>query len=288
MKEYTYYPGCSIKVTGKGYEESLLSVFSEFGIPLIELEDWNCCGATNYINIDEVTAFTLSSRNLVLAKKENRDLAVPCSACFLNLKKTADYIAKYPEIGKKVNHALNAGGLEYEGAPEIKHPLLILLEDIGKEEIKSKIKKPLKGLRAVPYYGCQIVRPYDNGHDNRNPTFFDEFLECLGVDVVDYPYKTRCCGGSLTGTIEEVGLRLNYLLLEEARKQNSDCIVTLCPLCHFNLECYQDKINKKFHTSLSIPILYFSQILGMAMGLPKKKLGLQRSVVDLKHILIEE
>ena len=105
--------------------------------------------------------------------------------------------------------------------------------------------------------------------------------------MVDYPYKTRCCGGSLTGTIEEVGLRLNYLLLKEAQKLNADCIVTLCPLCHFNLECYQDKINKKFHSSLSIPILYFSQIIGMAMGLPAKKLGLQRSLVNLKQVMSE-
>jgi len=287
MKAYTYYPGCSIKGTGKGYEESLLAVFNEFEMPLIELEDWNCCGATNFMNIDEITAFTLSARNLVLAKKEERDLSVPCSACFLNLKKAGDYIEKYPEIGQKVKHALHAGGLDYNGSPEIRHPLLIILEDIGEKGIKAKIKKSLRGLKAVPYYGCQIVRPYNEGFDTRYPDFFDEFLSYLGADVVDYPYKTRCCGGSLTGTLEEVGLRLNYLLLDEARKQGGDCIVTLCPLCHFNLECYQDKINKKYHSSLSVPVLYFSQILGIAMGIPASKLGLKRSLVNLKPMLSE-
>ena len=285
MKSYTYYPGCSIKGTGKGYDESLLAVFKEFNIPLIELDDWNCCGATNYMNIDEVTAFTLSARNLVLAEREKRDLAVPCNACYLNLKKTSDYIEKYPAIIDKVKRALSAGGLEYKNPPAIKHPLAILLEDVGEQEIKAKVKNPLNGLRVVPYYGCQIVRPYNNGNETRYPDFFDKFISYLDAEAVDYLYKTRCCGGSLTGTIEEIGLRLNYLLLKEAQKLNSDCIVTLCPLCHFNLECYQDKINKEFNTSFSIPILYFSQLLGMAIGLPDNKIGLNRSLIDLKPIL---
>jgi heterodisulfide reductase subunit B len=283
--EYTYYPGCSLKGTGKHYEESILPVFKELGIELYELEDWNCCGATAYMSVDEMSAFALASRNLSLAEKAGRDIMAPCSACYLVLKKTKDYIKEYSEIGRKVHKALAAAGLQFNDTIEVKHPLQVLVGDFGLDALRSKIKTELEGYKVAPYYGCQIVRPYKDFDDSMYPTSMDRLLETLGAEVVDYHLKTRCCGGSLTGTIEEIGLRLNYILLNEAQKRGANCIATVCPLCQFNLECYQDKINSEYGCHISMPILYLPQLIGLALDIPREQLGFNRSLVDLEPLL---
>jgi len=283
--EYTYYPGCSLKGTGKHYEESILPVFKELGIELYELEDWNCCGATAYMSVDEMSAFALASRNLSIAEKAGRDIMAPCSACYLVLKKTKDYMKEYSEIGRKVHKALAAAGLQFNDTIDVKHPLQVLVGDFGLEAMGAKVKNKLDGYKVAPYYGCQIVRPYKDFDDSIYPTSMDRLLETLGAEVVDYHLKTRCCGGSLTGTIEEVGLRLNYILLNEAQKRGANCIATVCPLCQFNLECYQDKINSEYGSQISMPILYLPQLIGLALDIPREELGFKRSLVNLEPLL---
>jgi len=283
--EYTYYPGCSLKGTGKHYEESILPVFKELCIELYELEDWNCCGATAYMSVDEMSAFALASRNLSIAEKAGRDIMAPCSACYLVLKKTKDYMKEYSEIGRKVHKALAAAGLQFNDTIDVKHPLQVLVGDFGLEAMGAKVKNKLDGYKVAPYYGCQIVRPYKDFDDSIYPTSMDRLLETLGAEVVDYHLKTRCCGGSLTGTIEEVGLRLNYILLNEAQKRGANCIATVCPLCQFNLECYQDKINSEYGSQISMPILYLPQLIGLALDIPREELGFNRSLVDLEPLL---
>lgn len=280
--DYTYYPGCSLKGTGKHYEESILPVFKKLGIGLHELEDWNCCGATAYMSIDEIKAFGLAARNLSLAEKENRAIVAPCSACYLVLTKTQRYMTDYPEIREKVQKALKEVGLLLEGTVAIKHPLDVLVNDYGLEALGERIVQKLTGCRIAPYYGCQIVRPFKDFDDSLYPGSMDRLFETLGATVIDYPLKTRCCGASLTGTIEDVGLRLNYILLSEAQKRGANCIATVCPLCQFNLECYQDKINRKFKANISIPVLYFPQLVGLALGIPRDQLGFKRSVIPLE------
>jgi heterodisulfide reductase subunit B2 len=282
-KEYVYFPGCSAKGTGKAYEESLLSVFKALGLAMKELDDWSCCGATLYMSVDEKISFALSCRNMALASKVGSKMVVPCSACYLVFKKTMDYVEKYGAIKTKIQGALHEVGLTYEGGVELKHPLEIILDEYGVKKLGSVVKNPLKNLRIAPYYGCQIVRPYTDFDDPVYPTKMDNVLEALGASVIDYPLKTRCCGGSLMGTIEEIGLRLNYILLKEAVDRGANCIAVLCPLCQFNLECYQEEINNRYHTNFSIPILYFTQVMGMAMGLGKEKLGLQRAMVPVAY-----
>jgi len=283
--DYTYYPGCTLRGMGKQCEESLLAVFGELGIGLPELEDWNCCGATAYMSIDEQMAFALAGRNLSLAEKTGKDLVAPCSACYLVLMKTQDYIKQYPEIGTKVRKALAAAGLDYDSGVRIKHPLEVLVADVGLEAIRPKVKRELAGWKVAPYYGCQIVRPYHHFDDPVYPTSMDRLLQALGAEVVDYHLKTRCCGGSLMGTMEEVGLRLSYILLNEAHKRGANCIATLCPLCQFNLEAYQKKINARYGGDIAMPVLYFTQLLGVAFDLPQKQLGLHRSLVDVEPLL---
>jgi heterodisulfide reductase subunit B len=283
---YLYYPGCSAKSTGKPYEESMLEVFKELEIPLEELEDWNCCGATNYMAINELKAFTLSARNFALAERQHQDRALaeivaPCAACYLGLLKAQKYLTDYPEIRAKVCEGLHNAGLNYVGRVKVRHPLEILVKDYGLEKLSSRAKKSLEGYRVACYYGCQLVRPYSEFDDQHKPHTMDDIVEALGAQAVDWPLKTRCCGGSLTGTIQMCGLRLVAMLLNEAIKRGCNVIATACPLCQFNLECYQKIMNKKFGYWFKVPVVFFTQLVGVALGIDKKKLGLNRLFLPL-------
>lgn len=285
MKKYAYYPGCSIKGTARHYEESLLAVFNLLDLELEELPDWNCCGATMYVSVDEKVSFSLCARNLALAEQTGYDLVAPCSACYLVLKKTQDYISHYPEIREQVDKALTAAGLVYRGTVTIRHPLEVLLNDVGLDTIHSKVKITLPHFNIASYYGCQIVRPYKGFDHTCYPEKMDHLFAALGTKPIDFAFKTRCCGGSLTGTIEKVGLRLNYILLKEAQRKGANCLAAICPLCQFNLEAYQQKILKKYKDISEMPIFYFTQILGLALGIPQKDLGMDRAIISPAALL---
>jgi len=276
---YGYFPGCSLKANGKAYDESLRVLCRLLDVELRELEDWNCCGATSYMCIDEGSAFQLSARNLSIAHRMGeREIMAPCSACYLVLRKTQDYVEHHPEIGKKITEGLKRAGLGPMNSIKIRHPLEVLYNDVGVEKIKSRVVRRWRGGSVACYYGCQAVRPYDEVDKPHNPTRMDELLEAVGVPTVDYSLKTKCCGGSLTGTIHEVGLRLNYILLKEAARKGAEAIVTICPLCQFNLDVYQTEIARQSKEKFDMPILYFTQVLGWALGAGASELGLGRSI----------
>jgi heterodisulfide reductase subunit B len=282
--KYAYFPGCSLKGLGRAYEESLLPVMRHLGVELVELDDWNCCGATAYMSVDERKACVLAARNLALAEKIGpHDLITPCSACYLVLNKTKHYLHDSPEMNSAVQAALGAGGLSYGGNTAVRHPLDVLVHDIGLDVIKEKVVHPLKGLKVAPYYGCQVVRPYSTFDDAWNPTTMDRLLKTLGAEVVDYPLKTKCCGGSLTGTLPEAGLRLSYILLKEAVRRGADVIATICPLCQFNLDAYHDKMVARWGPA-QIATVYFTQLMGLAFGLSPKELGLHRNFIPMKSL----
>ncbi len=284
---YTYYPGCSLKGTGKHGEESLTAVFKELGHDLTELDDWNCCGATTYMGIDQTQALALAARNLSLAENEElKDLVAPCNACYFVLRRVDDYRARYPDLMNKVLGVLRDMGLDYQGRVRVRHPLDVLCEDIGAEEIKKHVRRELKGVRLACYYGCLYSRPYGTPEEWRFPSTMEELFTALGVETVDYTLRTRCCGGSLTGTVEDVGRRLVFRLLHEAKRNGANMIVTLCSLCQFNLEAYQKTVGKHFGEDVGIPVLYFTQLLGLLMGIPDKKLGLQRLFVPPPAALV--
>lgn len=284
MKPLAYYPGCSLVGTGRAYDESLRAVFAALGEPLRELEDWNCCGATSYMSIDKAQAYAVASRNLALAEREGADLLTPCNACYLVLEKTRRHLTDSAEVGHRVRRALDAVGLAYDGKVRARHPLEVLTRDIGLERIKEAVKEPLKNLRIAPYYGCQIVRPYASFDDQHDPRTMDELLRVTSAEVVPYPFKTRCCGASQTGTLPEIGLHLVYRILHEAQARGADVIAVICPLCHFNLDVYQGRVRRSYDLP-PIPILYFSQILGLALGIPAKELGIHRCVVKATPVL---
>ncbi|MBE7501004.1 MAG: CoB--CoM heterodisulfide reductase iron-sulfur subunit B family protein [Verrucomicrobiales bacterium] len=282
--KYAYFPGCSLKGTGKAYEESLLPVMKHLGVEMQELDDWNCCGATAYMAVDEGKACAAAARNLAIAEKSGlQQVLAPCSACYLVLNKTQHYLHEYPGMRQTVARALETVGLRCEGTSAVRHPLDILLNDIGLEAVKQKVTRPLKGLKVAPYYGCQIVRPYATFDDQTNPTTMDRLLEALGATVVKWPLKTKCCGGSLTGTLPEAGLRLSYILLKEAIKRGADVIATVCPLCQFNLDAYHPKISARWEP-VPIPTVYFSQLMGLAFGLPDNQVVLHRGMIPMKPL----
>lgn len=284
--KYTYYPGCSLRGTGRAYEESLLAVFRALDIELEELDDWNCCGATTYMSYDELKSYALAARNLALANKAEHDLMAPCAACYLVLNKTQHYVKDYPWIGKIVSNALVTIGLPDSIKVNVRHPLDILLNDVGLEAIKKRVTHPLNGLKVAPYYGCQIVRPYAVFDNQRNPTSMDRLLEVCGAKPTYYPVKTNCCGGSQKGTLPEVGIDLIRHLLAEAQRNGAEAISTVCPLCQFNLEVFQDQAANSH--KFEMPVLYFTQLLAVAFGIPLREAGLQRSFLDIRPVLAEK
>jgi heterodisulfide reductase subunit B len=278
---YAYYPGCSLEKTQRGYDESVREVFKALGQELIEIEDWNCCGATMYMSIQETVSLAVSARNLALAEAMGYDILAPCSSCFTILAKTNRILKEIPELHKDVNEALAEGGLAYSGGTRVRHPVDVLMNDVGIEAIRARVRRSLRGLRIAPYYGCQIVRPEKGFDDREDPVLLDKMFGICDADVVYFPMKVRCCGGMLMTTFEETALKLNMELLQCAAHNGADMIVTTCPLCHFNLEAYQGKINQIYEKSFDIPILYFTQLLGVAFGLPATSLGLDSSFIPL-------
>jgi heterodisulfide reductase subunit B len=279
--KYTYFPGCSLEATSRPYDLSCQGVFRALGIELCELKDWNCCGATAYMAIKEITALALSARNLALAEEEERDLVTPCSGCYVVLRKTNASLKESSHLNDIVGDALAAGGLRYRGTVRARHVLDVLVNDVGLDAISANVTRPLEGLKVAAYYGCQVVRP-ENGFDHPEfPTSLDRLLEALGATPVNYPVKTRCCGGSLTGTREELGLRMTKNILLCAAQNDAQCLVTCCPLCHINLDAFQPRINRLFQKKINMPVLHFTQVMGLALGLGVKEMGLNKTIVPL-------
>ncbi len=284
--KYAYYPGCSLEAGSAAYDKSVRAVLDQLGVELDELNDWNCCGATEYFSQNELVATSVIARNLALVDSEHDQLVAPCAACFLNLKKTDKLLAEHPAMKCQVDAALAAGGLSYKpGRVHVRHLLDILYTDVGPEAIKAKVVQPLSGLRVAPYYGCQIVRPL-NGFDNPEyPMKLDEMFEWLGAEVVDYPVKAHCCGGHMTQISEPEAFELIRRLLQSADEYKADVILCMCPMCQLNLDAYQGRVNGHFGTSFKLPIVFFTQLLGVALGIDMKKLGFGKELVSAEPVI---
>lgn len=284
---YAYYPGCSLRDSSNSYEESLLAVFETLGVGLDELDDWNCCGATAYAAVDQMKSFAMAARNLALAEGTASgvapvDLMAPCAGCYMTLLKTQRYLKQHPSVADTIETALEAANLRYTGGVRVRHPLDVLVNDIGLERVADAVSRPLHGLKVACYYGCLLVRPYATFDDQHDPTTMDRLMQTLKAEPIDWPLKTRCCGGSccggpLVGTIREAGLRLISVLLQEAKRRGADVLVTACPLCQFNLECFQERVGREFGDEpVDLTVGFFTQILGLALGVDERRLGIQR------------
>jgi len=282
---YAYYPGCSLEAAAVGYDRSLRAVFRRLDLELNELDDWNCCGATAYMSVAETTALALSARNLALAERDGGDLVAPCSACYLVLQKTHRTLAEQPELRARVREALGTADLAYEGRVRVRHPLDVLVNDVGLEAIAAKVERPLAGARVASYYGCQMVRPERGFDDRENPQWLDRLMARLGAEAVDFPLKVRCCGGMLMTTAPDVGRRLCGDLLVAALDAGANVVATTCPLCQINLEAYQSAISRELGRKVAIPIVFFTQLLGLALGADPGELGLDLGLVPFGETL---
>ncbi|HLE29694.1 MAG TPA: CoB--CoM heterodisulfide reductase iron-sulfur subunit B family protein [Anaerolineales bacterium] len=287
MKKYAYFPGCSLEKIAHSYHLSAIETTRKLGVELKELEDWNCCGATTYFHVDELLAYTLAARNLAMAEKDGLDLVAPCSGCFKNMYFAAAHLKRDPDLAEHINFALEEDNLHFSGKIAVRHLIEIFVNDVGLEEIKKKVSHPLNGLRVAPYYGCQILRPRKDHEDVERPQFFEDLMSAIGADPVDYPLKLHCCGGSLIITSRPAALSVVRSLLQCAVDRGAAVIATACPLCQVNLECYQQQVNQEFGTKFSLPILYFTQLLGLALGIPPKPLGIGKELISLGPILLQ-
>ncbi|MBI4785880.1 MAG: CoB--CoM heterodisulfide reductase iron-sulfur subunit B family protein [Chloroflexi bacterium] len=279
MNQYAYFPGCSLEKIGLSYHMSALETTRQLGIELIELEDWNCCGATAYFAVDEFLAYALGARNLAMAEKQGLDCVAPCSGCYKNMYFANADLKRDADLAEHINYALQADDLKFSGRIAVRHLMDVFVHDVGLDEVKARVSQPLSGLRVAPYYGCQILRPRKDHEDVENPRFFEDLLSAAGATPVDFPLRLQCCGGALIITSRTAALSMVRNLLQSAIRSGASVIATACPLCQVNLECYQKQVNREFGTELSIPVLYFTQILGLAMGLDPGKLGIGKELV---------
>jgi heterodisulfide reductase subunit B len=291
MKDYLLYPGCSMDASARAYADSLNAVAKPLGLNLQEIDDWNCCGATEYFGISRTPAYSLIARNLALASKEangTHELVAPCSACYLNLAKADHYMAEDPKLGTLVSEALAAGGLSYvPGSLQIRHLLDVIVNDVGLETVEKLVVQPLTGLRLASYLGCMVPRPDygDRSSDHDFPVELDLLLKALGADVVDYPLKTECCGGHMTQIGPEMAFEMIRRLISTADNMQVDAMVTICPMCQLNLDGFQGETNRFFSTNYHMPVLFFTQLIGLAFGINPKELGFGLELVSARNLL---
>jgi heterodisulfide reductase subunit B len=268
------------------YEVSTQAVARALGFELVEVEDWNCCGATEFFSQDELTASAVVARNLALVDPSMDQLVAPCAACYLNLAKTDKLMTDNPAMNAKINQALAAGSLQYKaGRVRVRHLLDVIYHDFGEEKIRAKVVRPLDGLRIAPYYGCQVVRPIKSDDSTEYPMQMDEIFTWLGAEVVDYPVKAHCCGGHMTQISEPQAFELIRRLLQSAVDYNADMILCMCPMCQLNMDAYQSRVNGFFNENFRMPIIYFTQMLGIAFGLEPKQLGFGKELVAAEPVL---
>jgi heterodisulfide reductase subunit B len=289
MTTYTYYPGCSLDATGKPYGTSIRATAPLLGIELEEIENWNCCGATAYMSYDHLQAFSIASRNLAIAEKAAGDgvaqVAAPCSACFAVLNNAVHYMAEDPRLKETINDALAAAGMTLEGTAHVRHLLDIYINDVPPDLLRSQIKKDMQMVRLAPYYGCQVVRPKNDFDHYETPHKFDDYLALLGAQVAYYPVKTKCCAGTFITTQPEVAARMIGLLLKSAKENGADAIVVCCPLCQFNLDNFQKEASEYWKEEFEIPVLYFTQVVGLALGLSAADLEITKHRVSADAML---
>jgi heterodisulfide reductase subunit B len=278
--EVAYFPGCTLKAKAIGLNNSVVDTAKHFGYELVEVPDWTCCGASFTLAIDNVMALAPPIRILANARKLGDEVVTVCDGCY-NVLKRANYTVRNDE--EKMKKITDFIEMDYEGDVEVVHYLEFLRDRVGFERIRSEVKKDLSNIKVVPYYGCQLLRPYEElGFDDpENPTIMDNMLDAVGLQVLDFPHKAECCGAFLTicsdlradaiaaaedgaaGTVSEC----SYTILDTAGRMGADMLVLSCPLCQYNLDTAQDAIEKERHGFRKLPIAYFAQMLAIGLGL---------------------
>jgi len=279
---YAFFPGCSLEGTAWDFLKSTKAVAKKLGVKMPEIEDWICCGSTPAHQSDHLLSLALPAKNLLAAG--GNTVAVCCASCYSRLK-TANHEISADQLTRK--RVADVIGADYDGTTPVAHFLEILVNDIGVGKIAESVTKPLKGLKVVSYYGCLLSRPpgvvqFD---DPENPMLMDRVLKAAGAEVIDWPHKTECCGAGYGITDVGIVKQLSHEILGMAKSAGADAIATACPLCQLNLDLRQDAIERDNETHFDLPVFYFTQLLGLALGIPRKSLGLRSMIVSPKELL---
>jgi len=279
-----YYPGCSLDSSGVEYGLSTKRTAAILGIELEEIEDWNCCGATSGHNTNKLLSLALPARNLAIAEKTGLDVLAPCAACYNRFRSTEHAVRHDNELRQKIEEVIE---MEYSASHDTLSIPDLLANKVGIGSIKSKVVRPLKGMKAACYYGCLLVRPTEHTgwDDAEDPQSMDIVVQALGAKTVEWPFKTECCGAALATSRPDVGTKMIYDVLRNAKEAGAECIVTACPLCMMNLDMRQKGTEKKFNEKFNIPIYYITELLAIACGDSPKTVGTDRHFVEaVKYI----
>ena len=278
--KYAYFPGCSLHSTAKEYDLSTKEVAKALDIELIEIPEWVCCGATPAHLTMHLLSLALPVKNLIKAKAMGSyEVVTCCAACFNRLKVANHYMQKNDEHRENVEKIV---GQPYKGDVKVRHFLDVLVNVFGLKNLKGHLVNELKGLKVACYYGCLLTRPPEiiELDDLEDPHLIDDLMRTIGAEPVQWPYKTECCGASFSLTKTDIVLKLSSDILQMAHDEGAEAIVVACPLCQSNLDLRQAMINKKYKKNFNMPIFYFTQLVGLALGLDPKKLGLNKHIVD--------
>lgn len=281
-----YYPGCTMKTSATNYEKSAFAVANALGIDIKEMDDWNCCGVVATLASDDLMHQLAPVRNLTKLQEAGKDsVVVLCDMCYNTLKQTETFVQKNREALDTINAFMDREA-DYKGGVKVMHFLQYLRDVYGVENIKKKVQKKLKGLKVVPYYGCMLLRPKDCAIDDpEEPTIIKDLMVAAGAEVIDSPYKIECCGSYNTVNEKELVARRTYRIVNMARKAGGEMMVLSCPLCRFNLD-NRSKQAKELHKDFEpLPVVYYTQLLALALGLDSDLLGFEKHYVDPRPVL---
>ena len=282
-----YYPGCSLHSTGIEYDLSTRKVCESLGVELIEVKDWVCCGSSPAHQCDELMSIALPAKNFALAAQTSdvKELCAPCASCYSRLKMAQNRMAD-EDMKRDVEHVI---GAKFPDDIDVLHILDVITRKVGVEKLAEKVVRKLEGFNVACYYGCLITRPpkITQCQDFENPMDMESVIEALGAQTIDWNLKTFCCGASFALTQTEVVLDLTRKILADAQAAGANAIAVGCPLCHANLDGRQTQINEKFGTDFNIPIFYFTELMGIALGLTAEELGLAKHLTEVEDFLKE-
>jgi len=286
----SYYPGCTLKSSAKNFEDSALCALEKLGLEVDELGRWNCCGTVFSLAADDLIHHVAPVRNLILSKEAKAEAMMTlCAMCYNTLKRTNERVKKSPDDRETINRFMDAEGLAYNGDVKVLHLLELLRDEIKFENVAKKVVKPLAGLKVASYYGCLLVRPKDIGLDDvENPQVLENLTRALGATAVDFPHKTECCASYQTVDNPGVVAERTFQILTSARNAGAEVVSVSCPLCAFNLDNRQVQVVERHPDFKKIPVVYFTQLLGMALGCPEEALRFDLHDVDPKPVLREK
>jgi len=285
-----YYPGCTLKSNAKNFEDSTLCSLKELGLDVEELQRWNCCGTVYSLAADDLIHHLASIRNLIRVKEAGADSVMTlCAMCYNTLKRVNERIKADPDSLAKIHKFMDEEKIAYGGDVRVRHLLEILRDDIKFETISKKVRRPLKNLKVASYYGCLLVRPKEIGLDDlESPTILENLMAALGAQPVDFPYKTECCASYQTVDKPDTVVERTYSILNSARDRGAEVVAVSCPLCAFNLDHRQKETAQKYAEFKKMPILYFTQLMAVALGCGEKDLRLDLHYVNPKPLLEEK